>query len=95
MRAELLQSREWLSQQLPQLPIVEHIFPSDANFLLVRFNVDATDVYDALSSRGIVVRNRTSQPGCTGCLRLTVGTATENALLVQALAEIGAKHPVD
>ena len=95
MRAELLQSREWLGQQLPQLPIVEHIFPSDANFLLVRFNVDATDVYDALSSRGIVVRNRTSQPGCTGCLRLTVGTATENALLVQALAEIGAKHPVD
>ena len=95
MRAELLQSREWLSQQLPQLPIVEHIFPSDANFLLVRFNVDATDVYDALSSRGIVVRNRTSQPGCTGCLRLTVGTATENALLVQALVEIGAKHPVD
>ena len=95
MRAELLQSREWLGQQLPQLPIVEHIFPSDANFLLVRFNVDATDVYDALSSRGIVVRNRTSQPGCTGCLRLTVGTATENALLVQALVEIGAKHPVD
>ena len=89
MRAELLQGREWLGRQLPQLPIVEHIFPSDANFLLVRFNVDATAVYDTLSSRGIVVRNRTSQPGCAGCLRLTVGTATENARLIQALAEIG------
>ena len=91
MRAALLQGREWLGQQLPQLPIVEHIFPSDANFLLVRFNVDATAVYDALSSRGIVVRNRTSQPGCAGCLRLSVGTAAENALVVQALAEIGAE----
>ena len=90
MRAELLRGREWLGQQLPQLPIVEHIFPSDANFLLVRFKVDATAVYDALSSRGIVVRNRTSQPGCAGCLRLTVGTAAENTQLVQALAEIGA-----
>jgi histidinol dehydrogenase len=56
----------------------------------VRFNVDATAVYDALSGRGIVVRNRTTQPGCAGCLRLTVGTAAQNALLVQALAEIGA-----
>jgi histidinol dehydrogenase len=91
MRTELLQGREWLGQELPKLPIVEHIFPSDANFLLVRFNVDATAVYDALSSRGIVVRNRTSQPGCAGCLRLTVGTETENAQLVQALAEIGAQ----
>ena len=90
MRAELLRGSEWLGQQLPQLPIVEHIFPSDANFLLVRFKVDATAVYDALSSRGIVVRNRTSQPGCAGCLRLTVGTAAENTQLVQALAEIGA-----
>ena len=90
MRAELLRGREWLGQQLPQLPIVEHIFPSDANFLLVRFKVDATAVYDALSSRGIIVRNRTSQPGCAGCLRLTVGTAAENTQLVQALAEIGA-----
>ncbi len=90
MRAELLRGREWLGQELDQLPIVEHIFSSDANFLLVRFNVDATAVYDELSRRGIVVRNRTTQPGCAGCLRLTVGTAAENALLMQALAEIGA-----
>ena len=90
MRAELLRGREWLGQELGRLLIVEHIFPSDANFLLVRFNVDATAVYDELSRRGIVVRNRTTQPGCAGCLRLTVGTAAENTLLVQALVEIGA-----
>ncbi|MDO7851830.1 histidinol-phosphate transaminase [Hymenobacter sp. CA1UV-4] len=90
MQAELLRGRALLAEQLPALPIVEHVFPSDANFLLVRFNVDATAVYDQLRARGIVVRNRTTQPGCAGCLRLTVGTAAENASLLQALREVGA-----
>ena len=90
LRAELLQGRAWLEVELRQLHVVEQIFPSDANFLLVRFRMDATAVYDALSRRGIVVRNRTTQPGCAGCLRLTVGTAAENTQLVRALAEIGA-----
>ncbi|MGY3087146.1 histidinol dehydrogenase [Hymenobacter sp. UYAg731] len=94
MRAELLEGRRWLVEELAQVTIVEHIFPSDANFLLVRFSVDATAVYDYLRSRGIVVRNRTTQPGCAGCLRLTVGTAAENRQLVQALTEIGAAMPV-
>ena len=94
MRTELLQGRAWLGQHLAQLSIVAQIYPSDANFLLVRFHLDATAVYDALSRRGIVVRNRTSQPGCAGCLRLTVGTTAENTQLVQALFEIGAGQPV-
>ena len=89
MQAELLRERALLASELPRLSIVEHVFPSDANFVLVRFTVDATAVYDQLRARGIVVRNRTSQPGCAGCLRLTVGTASENAQLLQALAEIG------
>ena len=89
MRTELLNSRLALAEQLPHLPIVGHVFPSDANFLLVRFNVDATTVYDQLRARGIVVRNRTTQPGCAGCLRLTIGTASENAQLLRALTEIG------
>jgi len=89
LQAELLNGRTLLAEQLPQLPVVEHVFPSDANFLLVRFNVDATAVYDQLRARGIVVRNRTTQPGCAGCLRLTVGTAAENLQLLQVLAEIG------
>ena len=95
MLAELLNGRKWLADELPQLPIVEHVFPSDANFLLVRFNVDATAVYDELRARGIVVRNRTTQPGCAGSLRLTVGTAAENAQLLQALTEIGAELPME
>ncbi|GAB3583722.1 histidinol dehydrogenase [Hymenobacter daeguensis] len=88
LRAELLRGRRWLIEALPAISIVEHIFPSDANFLLVRFAVDATAVYDQLRARGIVVRNRTTQPGCAGCLRLTVGTAAENERLVEALREI-------
>ena len=89
MRADLLSGREWLAAQLPTLAMVDHVFPSDANFLLVRFRVDATAVYDQLRDRGIVVRNRTTQPGCAGCLRLTVGSAAENAQLLRALTEIG------
>ncbi|WP_426059193.1 histidinol dehydrogenase [Hymenobacter sp. B1770] len=94
LQAELLEGRARLAEELPLLPLVDHVFPSDANFLLVRFKVDATALYDQLRARGIVVRNRTTQPGCAGCLRLTVGTAHENAQLLQALAEIGAELPV-
>ena len=95
MRTELLYGRAWLAERLPALPFVAHVFPSDANFLLVRFNTDATAVYDQLRTRGIVVRNRTTQPGCAGCLRLTVGTAAENRQLLQALAEIGVRAGVE
>ena len=85
LKQELLAGRAWLAGQLAQTGIVAKVFPSDANFLLARFRPDATAVYEYLLSRGIVVRNRTSQPGCAGCLRLTVGTAAENEALVAAL----------
>ncbi len=87
LRRQLLVGRDWLAERLPALPIVAEVFPSDANFLLVRFKPDATAVYDFLLGRGIVVRNRTTQPGCAGTLRLTVGTPAENELLLQALRE--------
>ncbi|WP_317258944.1 histidinol-phosphate transaminase [Hymenobacter tibetensis] len=86
LREQLLQGRHWLAARLPSLAIVEEVFPSDANFLLVRFRPDATAVYDYLLGQGIVVRNRTTQPGCVGTLRLTVGTPAENEHLLAALA---------
>lgn len=95
LREQILAGRAWLTAELQDLPMVEHVFPSDANFLLVRFRPDATAVYDALRSRGIVVRNRTTQPGCAGCLRLTVGTPTENEQLADALRAIGEEHWVE
>jgi len=86
MRQELLQGRETLQAALAELPIVDHIFPSDANFLLTRFVPDAGAVYRHLLERGIVVR-RPSQVACAGTLRLTVGAAVENDALVAALRE--------
>ncbi|WP_045690007.1 histidinol-phosphate transaminase [Hymenobacter sp. AT01-02] len=87
MREALLRGRDELAAALPKLEIVEHVFPSDANFLLARFRPDATAVYDYLVARGIIVRNRTTQPGCAGTLRLTVGTPQENEQLLVALQE--------
>jgi histidinol-phosphate aminotransferase len=87
MRTELLAGREWLRGQLVGLDIVAAVFPSDANFLLARFHPDATAVYNYLLTQGIVVRNRTTQPGCAGTLRLTVGTPAENEQLVRALRD--------
>ena len=85
MRGQLLEGRAELVRRLPALPIVAEVFPSDANFLLVRFRPDATALYHYLLTQGIVVRNRTTQPGCAGTLRLTVGTPAENNRLLTAL----------
>ena len=86
MRQQLLAGRRWLETQLPTLPVVAGVYPSDANFLLVRFWPDAGAVYRHLLARGIVVR-RPSQPACAGTLRLTVGTPAENEALLVALRE--------
>jgi histidinol-phosphate aminotransferase len=88
MREQLLAGRAWLTEQLPALTTIKEVFPSDANFLLARFHsdVDATAVYEYLLGQGIVVRNRSTQPGCANTLRLTVGTRAENEQLVTALA---------
>ena len=64
---------------------MQKVFPSDANFILVRVdNADA--LYEYLLDKGIIVRNRTRVPGCAGCLRLTVGLPEENESLLNALA---------
>ena len=86
LRQALLAGRAWLEAELPRLPVVAHVFPSDANFLLTRFHPDAGAVYQHLLERGIVVR-RPSQAVLAGTLRLTVGTPAENEALVAALRE--------
>jgi histidinol-phosphate aminotransferase len=86
MRQQLLQSRATLQAELAALPIVDHIFPSDANFLLTRFVPEVGAVYQHLLNQGIVVR-RPTQAACAGTLRLTVGTAAENDALITALRE--------
>jgi histidinol-phosphate aminotransferase len=83
--AAIKAQREVLPSVLETLPVVDTVFPSDANFLLVRFHGDATALYHRLTEHGIVVRDRSSQPGCSGCLRITIGTMEENLKLIEVL----------
>jgi histidinol-phosphate aminotransferase len=84
----IVSERNRLANELQKIPIVQEIFPSDANFLLVRIE-EARKVYEYLLSRGIVVRDRSTTPGCADCLRITVGTPKENDLLLSALSSFG------
>jgi len=83
----LVDEREWLSSELELLPFVEIVYPSDANFLLVKFD-NAQKIYDYLTSVGIIVRNRNNIPETKNCLRITVGIPEENKLLIARLNEL-------
>jgi histidinol-phosphate aminotransferase len=80
----LLEGRDWLESRLPACKVVERVYPSDSNFLLIR--VDDADLrYRQLIEEGIVVRNRSKEPLCDQCLRVTVGTRKENEKLIAVL----------
>ena len=83
---ELVDMREALAEVFTKMPSVEKVYPSDANFLLVKMK-DARKVYEFLLTKGIVLRDRSSVKLCDDCLRITVGTEKENTILVDALAE--------
>lgn len=78
--------RKLLVAALSQFPFVQKIYPSDANFLLIKVD-DANRLYKYLLQQKIVVRNRHNMPLCSNCLRITVGTPEENQVLLQALKE--------
>lgn len=82
---ETVQERDLLVGRLSLLPQVLRIYPSDANFLLVK-TTDANGIYNFLVEQGIIVRNRSKVELCAGCLRITVGTPHENATLVAAIS---------
>ena len=76
--------RARLTAALTAYPFVRKVFPSDANFLLVRVD-DADGLYAYLLDKQIIVRNRTRIPACENCLRFTVGLPSENDALLKAL----------
>jgi histidinol-phosphate aminotransferase len=80
----IINSREELLKALLQVSFVAKIYPSAANFLLVKVD-DAAHRYNQLISAGIVVRNRSLQPLCDNTLRFTVGTIQENETLINVL----------
>ena len=83
----LIQERARLISAFRSLPVCTHIYPTDANFFLARMT-DAPAIYQQLIDKGIVVRNRSSVRLCEGCLRITVGTKTENSELLSALRQM-------
>lgn len=83
--AMLLAERSVLAQGLGRLPLIKTVYPSDANFVLVKVD-NPNAVYTYLVDKGIVVRNRHTVSLCEGCLRITVGTSEENKQLLDALA---------
>lgn len=80
----IILQKEWLQEQLALLPVTITVFPSDANFLLVKMT-DAPGIYRYLAEKGIVVRDRSGVVLCENSLRITIGTPEENKRLVEQL----------
>jgi histidinol-phosphate aminotransferase len=88
MTREIVRMRNELAEKINRLSSVMNVYPSEANFLLVKIK-HAQKVYDELLKLGIVVRDRSSAPGCSDCLRITVGTKEQNDKLIDTLSNIG------
>jgi len=81
---EILAERTKLENRLAEIRYVQRIYPSDANFLLVRVQ-DPEGIYAFLNERGVIVRNRSNLTHCEGCIRITVGTPDENNRLIELM----------
>ena len=86
---ELVESRNKLEIDLLSIGFVENIYPSDSNFLLVKVD-DADKRYKELISSDLVLRNRSKEPLCENCLRISVGTPKENEILIKQLQYLDA-----
>ena len=82
----LLQERSRMMDAFELLPICEKVYPTDANFFLAKMT-DATKIYNYLVDKGIIVRNRHRVQLCQNCLRITIGTKSENSELIAALRQ--------
>ena len=81
---EIKELKKGLKSALERLPIILKIYPSDANFFLVKFK-DAKNVFQYLINNEVIVRDRSGLVLCEDCLRITVGTSFENKQLILAL----------
>ena len=85
--AAIIAERGRLAEDLHSIPYIRQVFPSDANFLLVRCE-NAPAVHALLAQKGIIVRDRSSEPKLANCLRITVGTPEQNDLLIKTMKEL-------
>ena len=81
----ILNQKQYLEKALQKFSFIEKIYPSDANFILIKVD-NATERYNELIKKGIVIRNRTNDDLCENCLRITVGTKEENEKLIVELS---------
>ena len=84
---EIKSQRNALISRLESISFIQTIYPTACNFVLIKVD-DATKRYQQLIAKGIVIRNRTTQPLCENCLRITIGTKDENTSLWNALNEM-------
>jgi histidinol-phosphate aminotransferase len=82
----LLLERERMIEAFKLLPICKKVYPTDANFFLAKMT-DANKIYQYLVENGIIVRNRNRVALCGNCLRITIGTKSENSQLLSALRQ--------
>ncbi len=88
---ELKTNKKILEKEMNTMEILKKVYPSDANFFLVKVD-NAQETYDYLAQNGVIVRNRTKEVHCENCLRITVGTAEENHKLVEVLNAFSVHH---
>ncbi len=81
---EVVEQKEILINYFKQLSFVKHIYPSDANFILIKVD-DADKLYNYLATNEIVIRNRNKDVNCENCVRITIGTENENQILLATL----------
>ncbi len=85
--AKILSERQRVADRLQSMQIVRKLYPSDANFVLVKVD-EPRKVYNRLITEGIIVRDRSRMKGCEGCLRITIGTPQENSQLLEIMASL-------
>jgi histidinol-phosphate aminotransferase len=85
--AATIAARTRLADELRRISCVKEVFPSDSNFLLVRVT-DARGIHQQLAQRGVIVRDRSSEPKLANCIRISVGTPEQNDILLTALKEL-------
>lgn len=91
--AEIVKNRASLKTELSKFAIVKHVYPSDSNFLLVKMD-DADRRYKELINSDLVIRNRSREPLCDNCVRITVGTPKENKTLLKQLQYLDNNKPM-